>query len=69
MLEYYGLYQGRKTMPIKLIMKNQKPYAYKWGGHGATYLVSKYGTKGAYNKAVKQAQAAHSAGYSNGGTL
>lgn len=50
-------------MPIRLITRNKKPYAYTWGSHGAHYLISKYGVKGAYAKAVRQAQAAHSAGY------
>lgn len=50
-------------MPIRLLTKNKKPYAYTWGWHGAHYLISKYGTKGAYEKAVTQARAAHSHGY------
>lgn len=50
-------------MPIRLLMKNKKPYAYTWGWHGAKYLISKYGVEGARTRAVKQAQAAHSAGY------
>lgn len=50
-------------MPIRLLTKNKKPYAYTWGWHGAKYLVSKYGAEGARLRAVKQAQAAHSHGF------
>lgn len=50
-------------MPIKLLNKNGKPYAYQWGGHGTIYPISKYGKKGAYDKAATQAGAAHAHGY------
>jgi hypothetical protein len=50
-------------MPIRLLIKNKKPYAYTWGWHGAHYLISKYGAKGAYEKAVRQSKAAHSHGF------
>ena len=50
-------------MPIKLLTKNGKPYAYQWGGHGAIYPISKYGKIGARARAEAQAGAAHAHGY------
>jgi len=53
----------RIKMPIRKLIKNGKPYAYMWGWHGHTYLISKFGVKGAREKALKQAQAAHASGW------
>jgi len=50
-------------MPIKQLVKNGKPYAFRWGGHGTIYKISQYGIRGAQEKAVMQAKAAHAHGY------
>jgi len=50
-------------MPIRLLYKNNKPWAYTWGYHGAKYTLAKYGVKGARVKAAKQAQAIFAGGY------
>lgn len=52
-------------MPIRLLTKNGKPYAYQWGGHGAIYQISKYGKKRAYALAQLQSRAAHAHGYTD----
>ena len=53
-------------MPIRLLQKNGKPWAYTWGWHGHKYLISKFGVKGAQQKAAQQAKAAHASGYKGG---
>lgn len=50
-------------MPIRLLTKKGKPYAYMWGWHGHAYLISKYGVKGAQARSEAQAKAAYSHGY------
>ena len=50
-------------MPIIKLSRNGKPYAYKWGGRGHEYLISKFGVKGARAKAAQQAKAAYANGY------
>jgi hypothetical protein len=50
-------------MPIRLLTKKGKPYAYMWGWHGKAYVISKYGAKGAKDRAEKQAKAAYASGY------
>ena len=50
-------------MPIRLLHKNGKPYAYQWGWHGTIYQISKYGMRGAKVHAEAQARAAHAHGY------
>jgi hypothetical protein len=54
-------------MPIRLLTKKGKPYAYMWGWHGAKYLISRYGIRGAQHKAALQAMAAHASGYKGKG--
>lgn len=50
-------------MPIRLLHKHGKPYAYMWGWHGHAYLISKFGVKGAKDKAAAQARAVHATGW------
>jgi hypothetical protein len=50
-------------MPIRLLSKNNEPFAYTWGYHGAVYTIKKYGVLGAKRKAWKQAAAAHIHGW------
>lgn len=50
-------------MPIRLLHKKGKPYAYQWGKHGTEYLISKFGIRGAQAKAALQAKAIYASGY------
>lgn len=50
-------------MPIQLIQKKGKPYAYRWGKSGTEYLISKFGIRGAQAKAALQAKAIYASGY------
>jgi hypothetical protein len=50
-------------MPIKLLTRKGKPYAYKWGNSGTEYTISKYGIRGAQAKAARQAKAIYASGY------
>jgi len=50
-------------MPIKQVIKNKELYGFKWGISGKIYSINKFGKKGAYNKAVKQAQAIFASGW------
>lgn len=54
---------GKIKMPIRLLHKKGKPYAYQWGKHGTEYLISKFGIRGAQAKAALQAKAIYASGY------
>ena len=50
-------------MPIRLLTKHGRPYAYTWGWHGHQYLISKFGVRGARARAEAQARAIYASGY------